>query len=194
MRASASPRSGRFLWVAGISLFFLRARAKPSSSTQYTRIFDFTNIRSPRVWPHFIAHFKFLHLAFANQALIAWHGRVTCPSEVRTCRFWRPQGRDNSQGGTQKHRILLCTSDSWEAGSQACGAPRSLLLRAPITAPTRIPTYARARARARPFTYDPVVGQRARWCAPLNLPANSHTCTYIGQTTQRKLAPLPEFK
>lgn len=49
-------------------------------------------------------------------------GCIASFASPRTCRFWRPQGRDNSQGGKQKHRLLLCTSDSWEAGSQACGA------------------------------------------------------------------------
>ena len=105
---------------------------------------------------------------------------VARPSEVRTCRFWRLQGRDNSQGGTQKHRILLCTSDSWEAGSQACGAPRSLLLRAPITL-----RHAYPHTHAHGHLHTILLLDKERDGTPLNLPANSHTCTYIGQTTQR---------
>lgn len=118
----------------------------------------------------------------------ALFARPSNRNRLRTCHFWRPQGRDNSRRGgegrrersREKHRntessCALWTSDSWEAGSskQACEAPRPLFSRGPYYAPTR----SRARAHTHMAIYIRSGLDKERdEIAPLlsNLPANSY--------------------
>lgn len=69
-----------------------------------------------------------------------------------------------------------------QLGSRQSGmrGPRSLLLRAPITL-----RHAYSHTHAHGHLHTILLLDKERDDALRDLPANSHTCTYIGQTTQQ---------
>lgn len=91
-----------------------------------------------------------------KRALIgAWTCVPIASFGLRTCRFWRPQGRDNSQGGRQKHRILLCHER--QLGSRQSG------MWGPKVSSPEGPYYASARIPACPRTHTAIYIRSCRW-------------------------------